>query len=80
MLVDKFGNLLELLVDHPKHHARGASLYRFLDGLAVQAFHEALPAFEKGEPVQLAELGPITLPYEKMRAIDSIDLFLALEI
>jgi FkbM family methyltransferase len=75
MLVERFGNLLEFLADHPKQHARGTSLYRFLEGLTLPAFHEVQPEFEAGKPVPLAEIGPIVLPYEKMGAIDSIDLF-----
>ena len=58
-----------------KHHARESEFYRRLDAEVKRAFAEARPAFEKGEAVQLAELGPVILPYEKMGAIDSIDLF-----
>ena len=75
MLVERFGNLFEFLADHPQDHARGTSLYRFVEGLTTAAFHEAQPAFEAGEKVAIAELGSIVLPYEKMGAIDSIDLF-----
>jgi FkbM family methyltransferase len=75
MLVERFGNLFGFLADHPQDHARGTSLYRFVEGLTTTAFHEAQPAFEAGEKVAIAELGSIVLPYEKMGAIDSIDLF-----
>ncbi len=75
MLIDYFNNLFEFLADHPQFHARGSSLYRFVEGLTTPAFHEAQPAFEAGQKVPLAELGLISLPYEKMGAIDSIDLF-----
>jgi FkbM family methyltransferase len=75
MLIDRFANLFEFLADHPQHHARGTSFYQFVEGLTTPAFHEAKAAFETGQKITLAELGPITLPYEKMGAIDSIDLF-----
>lgn len=75
MLVEHLGNLLEFLADHPRDHARGTSLYRFVEGLTIPAFHEAQPDFEASRLVPLAELGSLVLPYEKMGAIDSIDLF-----
>lgn len=75
MLIERFGNLFEFLADHPKDHARDTSFYQFIEGLTTPAFHEAQPAFEAGQEVPLSELGPIQLPYEKMGAIDSIDLF-----
>lgn len=75
MLLDKFDSLLEFLAAYPQHHARDSRFYKFIDGLAKHAFREAQPQFEAGRPVPLAELGTIILPYEKMGAIDSIDLF-----
>ena len=75
MLVDRFGTLFEFLASYPQYHARGSAFYRFVEGLTKHAFHEAQPAFEAGQMVPMAELGLISLPYEKMGAIDSIDLF-----
>ena len=75
MLIEHFSNLFEFLADHPKDHARDTSFYKFVESLTTSAFHEAKSAFEVGKEVPLAELGPIHLPYEKMGAIDSIDLF-----
>lgn len=75
MLVEHFGNLFEFLADHPEGHARGTPLYRFVEGLTTAAFHEAQPVFEAGKKVAIAELGAIALPYQKMGAVDSIDLF-----
>lgn len=75
MLLDRFDTLFEFLAEHPQHHARDTSWYKFIEGLTTYAFHEAQSAFETGEQVPMAELGLITLPYEKMGAIDSIDLF-----
>jgi FkbM family methyltransferase len=75
MLLERFDTLFEFLADHPQHHARGYFFYKFVEGLTTHAFHEAQPAFAAGLQVPMAELGLITLPYEKMGAIDSIDLF-----
>ena len=75
MLVDHLSNLFEFLADHSQDHARDTSLYRFVEGLTTAAFHEVQPAFEAGKKVAIAEVGSIILPYEKMGAIDSIDLF-----
>jgi len=75
MLIERFGNLFEFLADHPTDHARDTSFYQFAEGLTTAAFRDAQSAFEAGHQVPLAELGLISLPYEKMGAIDSIDLF-----
>ena len=75
MLVDRFNTLFEFLASYPQFHARDSAFYRFVDGLAKDAFHEAQPAFAAGQGVPIGEIGPISLPYERMGAIDSIDLF-----
>ncbi|WDZ94302.1 FkbM family methyltransferase [Herbaspirillum sp. WKF16] len=75
MLLDRFETLLEFLATNPAQHPRGSAFYSFVDGVVKQAFLEAKPVFEAGKPVLLAEFGELTLPYEKMGAIDSIDLF-----
>ncbi|MDC0110820.1 FkbM family methyltransferase [Alphaproteobacteria bacterium] len=75
MLIQRFGNFFEFIADHPQHHARHTSFYRFIEGLTTPAFHEAKSTFEAGLEVSIAELGMISLPYEKMGAIDSMDLF-----
>lgn len=75
MLLDRFDSLMEFLAANSSQHGRGTALYRFADEVVKQAFKEALPSFEAGKPVRLAEFGDLVLPYEKMGAIDSIDLF-----
>lgn len=75
MLVERFDTLFQFLASYSQHHARGSAFYKFIEGLTKHAFHEAQPAFEAGQKVPMAELGLISLPYEKMGAIDSIDLF-----
>lgn len=75
MLLDRFDSFFAFLAAYPKYHARDTAFYRFVDGVAKQAFHEAQPLFEAGQKVPMAEFGLLALPYEKMGAIDSIDLF-----
>lgn len=75
MLLQKFDALLELLAAYPELHARDTTFYKFFDTLVKNAFREAKAEFVAGKKVKVAELGPIDLPYEKMGAIDSIDLF-----
>lgn len=75
MLLDRFDSLMEFLATNSSQHARGTPLYRFADEVLKEAFREALPNFEAGKPVRLAEFGDLILPYERMGAIDSVDLF-----
>ncbi len=75
MLLDRFDSLFSFLAAYPQYHARDSTFYQFLDGVAKHAFREARPEFEAGRAVPLGEFGPVVLPYEKMGAIDSIDLF-----
>jgi FkbM family methyltransferase len=75
MLLDQLNTLLQLIAAYPQYHARDSDFYRFVDGVVKHAFHEVQPEFEAGQPVVIGELGSVVLPYEKMGAIDSIDLF-----
>jgi len=75
MLLERFNSLLEFLAHFPRDHARDSTFYRFVEGVAKYAFREAKPQFEAGLGVPFAEFGTLYLPYEKMGAIDSIDLF-----
>jgi FkbM family methyltransferase len=75
VLVDHFHNLFRCLAAYPELHPRGTPFYQFADDLVRAAFLAAKPAFEAGEEVQVGEIGKIRLPYEKMGAIDSLDLF-----
>ncbi|WP_155803405.1 FkbM family methyltransferase [Bordetella sp. FB-8] len=75
MLLDRLGSLLEFLAANSSQHARGTPFYRFVDAIVKEAFHEAKPTFEASQAILMAEFGALTLPYEKMGAIDSIDLF-----
>lgn len=75
MFVAHFQNLFRCLAAYPELHPRGTPFYQLIDDLAGAAFLAAKPAFEAGEEVQVGEIGKIRLPYEKMGAIDSLDLF-----
>lgn len=75
MLLERLDTLLGFLARFPHHHARDSAFYRLVDGVAKYAFREARGEFAAGRKVPFAELGPLELPYEKMGAIDSIDLF-----
>lgn len=75
MLLDETTNILGYLAEHARYHARDTTFYGFLDRVMRYAFREAAPLFEESKPVCVGELGEIILPYEKMGAIDSIDLF-----
>lgn len=63
------------LASQHREHARDSEYYRRLDAEVRRTFRAARPAFERAEAIELAEFGPVTLPYVQMGAIDSIDLF-----
>lgn len=75
MLVDHFQTLFRCLAAYPELHPRGTQFYQFFNDLARAGFLAARPTFEAGDEVQVGEIGKIRLPYEKMGAIDSLDLF-----
>ena len=75
MLLSDLNTLFEFIAAHPRSHARDSVFYRFMDGLAKHAFRESEGEFKARRPVPLGEFGSIVLPYDKMGAIDSIDLF-----
>jgi FkbM family methyltransferase len=75
MLLDRLGSLFRFLAEFSQFHARDSVFYGFVDAIAKHAFSEARPAFEVGQPVMLAEVGSVYLPFEQMGAVDSVDLF-----
>jgi FkbM family methyltransferase len=75
MLLKDLDTLFEYIAAERARHARDSDFYRFMDKVAKHAFREAQPEFEAGRPVPLGEYGSLVLPYEKMGAIDSVDLF-----
>ncbi len=75
MFIDHFQNLFRCLAAYPELHARSTPFYQFVNEVVRAAFLAARPAFEAGDKVLVGEIGKIRLPYEKMGAIDSLDLF-----
>lgn len=75
MALENFDRIFEFLATYPQHHARDTPFYHFINGVTKHAFREARSVFEAGRKVPIGEFGLVNLPYEKMGAIDSIDLF-----
>ncbi len=75
MLLSKLTNIFKFLAEHNAEHARETEFYRFTDAVTKFAFRQAWETFEAARPILLGEIGEIILPYHKMGAIDSIDLF-----
>lgn len=75
MLLRSLNSLFSFLAKYPQYHSRESSFYGFVDDVVRQAFLEAKETFCAAQPIPLAEFGSVVLPYEKMGAIDSIDLF-----
>jgi FkbM family methyltransferase len=70
----RLGQLLSALPSVAPWHAPGGELYRLLADVAREEVAR-LFAEEEPRPVQIQSLGPLVLPYHKMGAIDSLDLF-----
>jgi FkbM family methyltransferase len=75
MLLDKLPGLFAHLSSHWQEHARSSEFYRFHESVMKHAIEESKSAFEKEQGVLFGETGRIVLPYQKMGAIDSLDLF-----
>jgi FkbM family methyltransferase len=75
MLLESLPNTLAFIAEFNRHHARDSTWYAFTDATAKRAIAEVRERFEHGEPVELAEIGAIVLPYRKMGAVDTLDLF-----
>lgn len=75
MLLDNLTSLFAHLGSHWQEHARSTEFYKFHDSVMRHAIEESKQSFEKGDGVSFGELGKIVLPYQKMGAIDSLDLF-----
>jgi FkbM family methyltransferase len=69
------GEIIAALADVPAQHSRHSRIYSLLDRLARQAVSESRLAFTEGARENLGGFGEIELPYHKMGAVDSLDLF-----
>jgi len=66
--------LFAALRESPRTHAPGTALYQFYK-VAARAQIEPLFAGAEPAPREFGPFGPLILPYTKMGAIDSLDLF-----
>ena len=75
MFINKNPGFFEFLAAYPELHAKKTPFYEFFSRSVRSTLMDARPAFEAGEEVFMSEFGNIILPYERMGAIDSLDLF-----
>lgn len=75
MLLAELKDTFEFLAEAHSQHARSSAFYRFMDPVVKHAIAEAKNDFMASHPVPMAEIGTVVLPYLKMGAIDSLDLF-----
>jgi len=68
-------DIIEALGDIPAQHPRTSKVYQLLEKVSAQALRES--AFTKTENARqnLGSFGDLELPYYKMGAVDSLDLF-----
>jgi len=67
--------LFDRLIASPREHAGASPQYRALAAECAGAFRASPLADPVPRPVQFGPFGALTLPYRRMGAIDSIDLF-----
>jgi FkbM family methyltransferase len=67
--------LFDRLIASPREHACASPQYRALATERAAAFRASALADTVPRPVQFGPFGALTLPYRRMGAIDSIDLF-----
>ncbi len=67
--------LVESLAETRSFHAATSSHYRFLNHLCRSVFRASTLTGAEPKPVAFEPFGSLTFPYQKMGAIDSIDLF-----
>lgn len=68
-------NLFEALQTTSARHARTSPLYKLLDACCLEFIKNSAFTSEEGEPVPFGPFGNLVMPYQKMGAIDSLDLF-----
>jgi FkbM family methyltransferase len=72
--VTNINGYLDFLAALPQHHSPQNSLYPELKKTAHQDLQKIFGEFEKQE-LEIAEIGNIKVPYFKMGAVDSVNLF-----
>jgi FkbM family methyltransferase len=68
-------NLFQFLAKFKEHHSRDSVYYQVIRELLARVFKPRANIAAEQFNVSLAELGLVAFPYEKMGAIDSLDLF-----
>lgn len=68
-------NLFEALQTTSALHARTSPLYKLLDACCLDFIKNSAFTSADGEPVPFGPFGNLVMPYQKMGAIDSLDLF-----
>jgi len=71
----ELAEIIEALADAPTQHPRTSRLYRLLEKVAARVVRESPFAKTEGARQSLGGFGEIELPYVKMGAVDSLDLF-----
>src|SRR5690349_11853642 len=69
------GALFERLIASPGDHAPGGAHYQALAAEWIAAFRGSSLAGAAATPIPFGPFGPLALPYRRMGAIDSVDLF-----
>ena len=71
----EISDVIEVLPALAAHHARTSKVYEFIDHVSMNAVTSAGFDSEDPTPVSLGRFGEVVFPYEKMGAVDSLDLF-----
>ena len=73
--INMLSEIIEALPDISGQHSRTSRVYALLDKVAVQAIKVSQLSSVEGGFANLGNFGKIELPYYKMGAIDTLDLF-----
>ena len=73
--LDMLNGLIEALAEAPSLHRATTGHYRFMNSLCQKVFRGSSLSDPQPTPVEFAPFGALVFPYQKMGAIDSIDLF-----
>jgi FkbM family methyltransferase len=73
--LDMLNGLIEALAEAPSLHGATTSHYRFMNALCQKVFRGSSLSDLQPTSVEFAPFGALVFPYQKMGAIDSINLF-----
>src|SRR4051794_14324562 len=66
--------LIDALIENPQIHTPTSAAYKFCKSVAREQVEQLFKGAERGA-VDFGPFGPLSMPYTKMGAIDSLDLF-----